>query len=823
MYDNPLVAMKNPFAFLTSLPPPAHPDLEDAERTRVLRIILWALIALNTLILALSPIIPGRGPFLRMLAAGSFLYLLSVGCFFLNARGKTRPATILLMTGLTIVLTGLALTAGGIRANAAHGYVVVMALAGLLLGEAALFVALGFFAFLSFGLVLIEIAGYLPPDVVAHSPFVLWSGFLYILIAIACLQFLNNRMVRNALFKTQRELERRRLTEEELQKQKGMLSTILNAIPQSVFWKDRRGVYLGCNEMFARETGLERPESVEGKTDLELHWPSVEAEAYRRDDFEVMDAHRPKLHIVEPLNRADGKRIWVDTSKAPLLDSDGFVYGVVGILEDITERKKAEEVLRESEERFSKVFSSSPVGITISSAEGGRIIDVNDAALAMFGYSRDELIGMFGPGLGIWVDQDERDRLLDRITREGKLAQHEARLRTSHGELRDFMLSSEIITVGGKQCILTLWMDITDRKRAEMALQKREALFRAVVENSHDAVVLLDVERHIKYVSPSFSRIAGYVPQEIEGTFGPTYTHPDDRPHTESKFRELLRSPGENLSLEYRVLHKAGHWIWIEVSATNLLDDPDVRAIVLNIRDVTERKHAAEALQDSMEQLHLLSAELEHAREQERKSTAREVHDELGQILTAIRMGVEKAAREGVIGPPGNGAETHSLLALVDQGILGVQRIAARLRPGMLDDLGLLAAMEWRVEEFQKQSGITCTLSLPATEPAIDEDRSTALFRIMGELLTNVARHAKATEVAVSLTETGEEFVMSVKDNGIGIADTDVAGPKALGFKGIQERLYPFGGRCIIPPGFQPGTYIVIHLPKTNPLRRNTH
>ncbi len=675
----------NPFfSFLKPSPPPDIPDMEGPERARALRSILWALMGLGALIVIVSLFIPGVGLFVRLALAVGCLYILCAAAFYLNSRRRTRLASILLVAGISILLTWLALTAGGIRANAAHGYVVLVAAAGLLLGEAALFVAAGSFALLSLGLVVIELTGYLPPDVVTRSPLFLWSGTLYILIAVACLQYLNTRMLRDRLLKQR--------------KQEAMLSTILNAIPQSVFWKDRRGVYLGCNEMFAGATGLGKPEFVVGKTDLELPWPPTEAEGYRRDDLEVMNSNRPKLHIVEPLQRADGKRLWADTSKSPLVDPHGEVYGVVGILEDIT-----------------------------------------------------------------------------------------------------------------------------DRIQVEQALQKSERLFRAVVENSHDGVVLLDINRRIKYISPSFARIAGYAPEEIEETFGPAYTHPDDRAFTEQRFRDALRAPGASISLEYRVRHKQGHWMWIEATASNLLDDPAVQAIVLNLRDITERKSAEDALQESMEQLHALSAELEHAREQERKSTAREVHDELGQILTAIRMGIERAGREGAMAHAAHGAETDSLLALVDQGILAVQRIAARLRPGVLDDLGLLAAMDWRVEEFQKQSGIACSLSLPETEPAIDEGRSTALFRIMGELLTNAARHAKASEVSVSLKETMEELIMSVKDNGIGIRLSDVGSPTALGFKGIRERLYPYGGRCIIPPAHERGTEIVIHLPKINPLRRNDH
>jgi signal transduction histidine kinase len=198
------------------------------------------------------------------------------------------------------------------------------------------------------------------------------------------------------------------------------------------------------------------------------------------------------------------------------------------------------------------------------------------------------------------------------------------------------------------------------------------------------------------------------------------------------------------------------------------------------------------------------------------------VHDELGQILTAIRMGVERVERSGRGHVPGS-TETLSLLELVDQGIQAVQRIAARLRPGILDDLGLLAAIEWRVEEFEKQSGLTCTMTLPDTEPAVDDDRSTALFRILGELLTNIARHAKATAVTVSLVETAQEFLLSVKDDGVGTSGNEVRSPHSLGFKGINERLYPFGGTLIVEPATPRGTAITVRLPRVDRTGTSRH
>jgi PAS domain S-box-containing protein len=143
---------------------------------------------------------------------------------------------------------------------------------------------------------------------------------------------------------------------EALRESGAMLSDILNSVPQSVFWKDRNGVYLGCNEEFAKAAGLADAGQIVGKTDYDLPWPRHEADAYRADDQEVILKNRPKRHIQEPLQTSDAKRLWIDTTKVPLVDADGKPYGVLGVYEDITERIEMVEAQRHLSEIVSPSF-----------------------------------------------------------------------------------------------------------------------------------------------------------------------------------------------------------------------------------------------------------------------------------------------------------------------------------------------------------------------------------------------------------------------------------------------------------------------------------
>ncbi len=179
------------------------------------------------------------------------------------------------------------------------------------------------------------------------------------------------------------EIGERLKIEDDLQRNRNMLAHTLDAIPQAVFWKNRDGVYLGCNAVFARAAGLDSPEEIVGKTDLDLPWPRGEAEAYRSDDRAVIDAGQSKRHIIEPLQQADGSRLWIDTSKVPLRDKSGEIYGVLGVFDDITERRLAEEEKARMQAQLTQAQKMESVG----RLAGGVAHDFNNMLQAIIGYT----------------------------------------------------------------------------------------------------------------------------------------------------------------------------------------------------------------------------------------------------------------------------------------------------------------------------------------------------------------------------------------------------------------------------------------------------
>jgi PAS domain S-box-containing protein len=260
-----------------------------------------------------------------------------------------------------------------------------------------------------------------------------------------------------------------------------MLRLVMNNIPQRIFWKDIRSVYLGCNANFAQAAGVGSPENIAGKTDFDLAWTRSEAESFRRDDREVMDNNRPKYHIIEPQLQADGRQSWLDTNKVPLHDAGGNVIGILGTYEDITERLKLEERLRLTQFSVDHFTDSS-----IWLSPQGEILYVNDAACRWLGYSQDELLAMH-----IWdIDPDytpeNYSRLWNELKQQGSLTL-ESRHVTREGRQYPVEVSANYITFQDREYLISFDRDITGRKQAEMQLEEAKSQAELYVDlMSHD-------------------------------------------------------------------------------------------------------------------------------------------------------------------------------------------------------------------------------------------------------------------------------------------------------------------------------------------------
>ena len=231
------------------------------------------------------------------------------------------------------------------------------------------------------------------------------------------------------------------------------------------------------------------------------------------------------------------------------------------------------------------------------------------------------------------------------------------------------------------------------------------------------------------------------------------------------------------------------------------------------------REQAEEQQRRSFEQLRELAARMQTAREEERARVAREIHDELGQALTAIKIDLTALFPKVMADPGPSLQRQQTVFRLLDEAIHSVRIIATDLRPGILDDLGLVAAVEWAVEEFQARTGIESQVSLPDADLELDAERATALFRILQEALTNVARHAGATRVTVRLAKERGDLSLEVRDNGGGIRHEQFGTNRSLGLLGMRERALLLGGQFSIGGTPENGTTVTVRIPEARTMR----
>ena len=245
---------------------------------------------------------------------------------------------------------------------------------------------------------------------------------------------------------------------------------------------------------------------------------------------------------------------------------------------------------------------------------------------------------------------------------------------------------------------------------------------------------------------------------------------------------------------------------------------PSVKRALREAQDRLVRKQAEQELEYSFEKLRALATHLQSVREEERTRIAREIHDELGQALTGLKFDLIWLGRHLSLTDPANiqlcQDKVRSMFGLIDTTIQLGRKIATELRPGILDDLGLVEALDWQAQEFQERTGIRCEfISLPE-ELELDNDRSTTLFRIFQETLTNVARHAKATQVRITLRVNAQEVQLEIQDNGRGITDQEINNSRSLGLLGMRERALVFGGEISLQGQAEKGTTVTVRLPR---------
>jgi PAS domain S-box-containing protein len=355
--------------------------------------------------------------------------------------------------------------------------------------------------------------------------------------------------------------------------------------------------------------------------------------------------------------------------------------------------------------------------------------------------------------------------------------------------------------------------------RESEAQQNQTSKFnQAVMANMGEGLYTLDTRGLTTYINPAAERLFGWSSAELIGRKMHDvthYQHPDGRPFPADECAGLqVLQNGTVLSDHEDVfIRKDGTFFPVVYSFSPIASDGEIVGLVVVFRDMTAQKQVEEALRKSRAELRALAARLQAAREEERTQLAREIHDELSGTLTALKMDLSllpnRAAKDRNLFLE----KLSSMSGLIDRTLARVHTIVTELRPVVLDKLGLVAAIEWQTGEFQDRSGIACETHLPTEEIPLDPEQSTAVFRILQEALTNVARHANATKVVVDLRSEAGILILAVRDNGKGIDEKAIYAHNSMGLLGMRERALSFGGTAEVTALPGGGTLVSVRIP----------
>ncbi len=266
--------------------------------------------------------------------------------------------------------------------------------------------------------------------------------------------------------------------------------------------------------------------------------------------------------------------------------------------------------------------------------------------------------------------------------------------------------------------------------------------------------------------------------------------------------------------LDLVALHRDGRELPVEIALSPLVFEDELCVLAV-VRDISRRQQEEDELRRSQEQMRALSDRLLTLREEERAHISRSIHDEIGQMLTGLKMDLAWLQRHLDPGQEPLLDKTRAMSRLIDAAVQAVRQISTELRPGILDDLGLEAAIEWQLQELQRRTDIRCTLSSDMEEGALDAERTTTAFRILQESLTNVVRHSQAGRVEVVLTGSATEVTLLVRDDGRGISDSERDHPRSIGLLGMRERAWMHGGALEVQGVAGRGTTVLLRLPLT--------
>ncbi len=609
--------------------------------------------------------------------------------------------------------------------------------------------------------------------------------------------------------------------EELIQNERKLLRMVIDNIPDSVYIKDLSGKKTLANKAEVILTGASSEADLIGKTDYDL-FPADIAKLYTEDDRLVMKEGMSLINTEGKFVDKKGNTRWLVASKLPLYDNNNNIIGLLGVGRDITHRKHAEEALLESESFLRQTQAIAKLGsYTYNISEGEWVC--SDVLDTIFGIEAD-----YEKNVKSWTAiihpecRNEMSEYLSNYVLAGKnkfdkkyriIRQHDQEERWVHG------IGELILDEAGQPVkLIGTIQDITEGKLLTEKLRKSETLYRSTLTASPDIIAAVDKNGCITMISPNALLFYGCEKEEdLVGHRFTDFIAPKDIKRAETDF--LSAFVAQLGAIEYTILKADGSQLQAEIKADIIRDNNGkANGLVIIIRDITDRKKWEADLSKAQEQMKKFAAHLQNVREEERLEIARELHDELGQILIALKIDMGMLKQSILKSSDSTTAEGitekfDQLFVLVDSTINTTRKIMTDLRPEVLYLLGFMEAAKLLVNKFRERYNIICVFETEITNLELNTQQSVALYRIVQEALTNVAKHANATQVRVQMYINGDNLILKINDNGVGIKENFKPKADSFGLIGMQERAFLLDGEFSIASHFEIGTVVKVVIP----------
>jgi PAS domain S-box-containing protein len=512
------------------------------------------------------------------------------------------------------------------------------------------------------------------------------------------------------------------------------------------------------------------------------------------------------------IRRKNGTGVFVESSARKISDGNYLAF-----MRDISEKKKVELRIKEARDLADKLIDSLP-GIFYFYDSTGKFIRWNKQFEEVTGYSGAEIEHMHPTDFFLEEDKNYITARITDVFIKG-VNDAEARFITKSGQIIPYYFKAVLINYEGGPCLLGNGIDITERKKSEEELRTSEQKYKLLFESNPLPMWMLNLPNYnIVEVNSAALDQYGFTKEEFLQldifSLRPEEDITKIKAVTNKAFRGIYHAG------VWRHQKKSGQVIYVEVITHDIYYEGVPTRLVL-ANEITEKYLSEEKLKKSYESIRQLTAHLQDVREEERTHIAREIHDELGQLLTVLKMDVSWLNKK--VGSVSTAVQEKiaDILAMIDTTVKAIRRIASELRPSLIDDLGLVAAMEWFIEDFEKRSGIKKEISISGTIADLPDAMKIGIFRIFQESLTNVARHSGGNKVIVRLQQPDKHLILTITDNGKGF-DEKKANKKTLGLLGMKERTLMMGGEYNIKGRPGEGTTVTVIIPLADKLVKNT-